>query len=211
MDFCLPYSLFLFCLFQIINGFLRCFNRHRFVSSFTMRLTSCTASGQKFRNIWFIFKTLPIPTRRLKLSRNATNRLSMSLVLLVSISVPAQTVCQMRHNLSLWRTLTHTLNRLHIKIIAVCSVNEPGVVGINIGTRPDCLPDDVIDYLAELTERIGHQVEEVEFNPLNVIVRHTTANILHHHLVGFPWQPINQMRHNLSLWRTLTHTLTVST
>ncbi len=33
------------------------------------------------------------------------------------------------------------------------AINEPGVVGINIGTRPDCLPDDVIDYLAELTER----------------------------------------------------------
>ena len=31
---------------------------------------------------------------------------------------------------------------------------SPGVVGINIGTRPDCLPDDVIDYLAELTERM---------------------------------------------------------
>ena len=30
----------------------------------------------------------------LKLSRTATNRLSMSLVLLASISVPAQTVCQ---------------------------------------------------------------------------------------------------------------------
>ena len=22
------------------------------------------------------------------------------------------------------------------------AINEPGVVGINIGTRPDCLPDD---------------------------------------------------------------------
>ena len=61
--------------------------------------------------------------------------------------------------------------------------------------------------VVSLHTRIGHQVEEVEFNPLNVIVRHTTANIFHHHLVGFPWQPINQMRHNLSLWRTLTHTL----
>ena len=24
------------------------------------------------------------------------------------------------------------------------AINEPGVVGINIGTRPDCLPDDVL-------------------------------------------------------------------
>lgn len=29
----------------------------------------------------------------------------------------------------------------------------PGVVGLSIATRPDCLPDDVIDYLAELNER----------------------------------------------------------
>ena len=29
----------------------------------------------------------------------------------------------------------------------------PGVVGVSIGTRPDCLPDDVVDYLAELNQR----------------------------------------------------------
>jgi len=34
------------------------------------------------------------------------------------------------------------------------AVNMPDVVGISIGTRPDCLPDDVIDYLAELNERM---------------------------------------------------------
>ncbi|MDI2586084.1 TIGR01212 family radical SAM protein [Psychrobacillus sp. NEAU-3TGS] len=28
-----------------------------------------------------------------------------------------------------------------------------GVVGISIATRPDCLPDDVVEYLAELNER----------------------------------------------------------
>lgn len=30
---------------------------------------------------------------------------------------------------------------------------QPGVVGLSIATRPDCLPDDVLDYLAELNER----------------------------------------------------------
>lgn len=34
------------------------------------------------------------------------------------------------------------------------AVSQPDVVGISIGTRPDCLPDDVIDYLAELNERM---------------------------------------------------------
>lgn len=35
----------------------------------------------------------------------------------------------------------------------------PGVVGINIGTRPDCLPDDVIEYLAELSQKTVLTVE----------------------------------------------------
>ncbi len=35
----------------------------------------------------------------------------------------------------------------------------PGVVGISIGTRPDCLPEDVVDYLAELNQRFYLWVE----------------------------------------------------
>ncbi|MGX7025690.1 TIGR01212 family radical SAM protein [Vagococcus hydrophili] len=38
-------------------------------------------------------------------------------------------------------------------------VNEEGVVGLSIGTRPDCLPDDVIEYLAELNQRLYLWVE----------------------------------------------------
>ncbi|OSX54239.1 TIGR01212 family radical SAM protein [Anoxybacillus ayderensis] len=34
-----------------------------------------------------------------------------------------------------------------------------GVVGLSIATRPDCLPDDVVDYLAELNERTYLWVE----------------------------------------------------
>src|SRR5699024_2786998 len=33
------------------------------------------------------------------------------------------------------------------------ALREPGVVGLSIGTRPDCVPDDVVEYLAELNER----------------------------------------------------------
>src|SRR5699024_9479645 len=33
------------------------------------------------------------------------------------------------------------------------------VIGLSIGTRPDCLPDDVIEYLAELNERTYLWVE----------------------------------------------------
>lgn len=36
---------------------------------------------------------------------------------------------------------------------------QPGVVGLSIATRPDCLPYDVVDYLAELNERTYLWVE----------------------------------------------------
>jgi radical SAM protein (TIGR01212 family) len=36
---------------------------------------------------------------------------------------------------------------------------QPGVVGLSIATRPDCLPDDVVEYLAELNERTYLWVE----------------------------------------------------
>ena len=39
------------------------------------------------------------------------------------------------------------------------AINEPGVVGINIGTRPDCLPDETLAYLAELPERMHVTIE----------------------------------------------------
>ncbi len=38
-------------------------------------------------------------------------------------------------------------------------VNKEGVVGISIATRPDCLPDEVVDYLAELNQRFYLWVE----------------------------------------------------
>ncbi|MCO4468259.1 radical SAM protein [Streptococcus infantarius subsp. infantarius] len=39
------------------------------------------------------------------------------------------------------------------------AINEPGVVGINIGTRPDCLPDETIAYITELSERMHVTLE----------------------------------------------------
>jgi radical SAM protein (TIGR01212 family) len=38
-------------------------------------------------------------------------------------------------------------------------LKQEGVVGLSIATRPDCLPDDVVDYLAELNERTFLWVE----------------------------------------------------
>ncbi|MFA1714890.1 TIGR01212 family radical SAM protein [Peribacillus frigoritolerans] len=38
-------------------------------------------------------------------------------------------------------------------------LTQEGVVGLSIATRPDCLPDDVVEYLAELNERTYLWVE----------------------------------------------------
>ncbi|GAA0465088.1 TIGR01212 family radical SAM protein [Alkalibacillus silvisoli] len=38
-------------------------------------------------------------------------------------------------------------------------LKQEGVIGLSIGTRPDCLPDDVVEYLKELNERAYLWVE----------------------------------------------------
>jgi radical SAM protein (TIGR01212 family) len=55
-------------------------------------------------------------------------------------------------------TNTHApVEELREKYEAVLKL--PGVVGLSIATRPDCLPDDVVEYLAELNERTYLWVE----------------------------------------------------
>lgn len=39
------------------------------------------------------------------------------------------------------------------------ALQQEGVVGLSIATRPDCLPDDIVEYLAELNERTYLWVE----------------------------------------------------
>lgn len=39
------------------------------------------------------------------------------------------------------------------------ALSQPGVVGLNIATRADCLQDDVVEYLSELSERTELTVE----------------------------------------------------
>ncbi|CAG5895529.1 Uncharacterised protein [Streptococcus pneumoniae] len=51
-----------------------------------------------------------------------------------------------------------------------------------------------------LHTRIGHQVKQVQFNPLNIVIRDTTADIFNHHLMGFTRQTIDQMGNNLNFW-----------
>ncbi|MCR8843906.1 TIGR01212 family radical SAM protein [Paenibacillus sp. SC116] len=59
-------------------------------------------------------------------------------------------------------------------------LEQPGVVGLSIATRPDCLPDDVIEYLAELNQRtylwIEMGLQTVHESTSNLINRaHDTA------------------------------------
>ena len=56
-------------------------------------------------------------------------------------------------------TNTHApLAVLKEKYEAVLAADD-NIVGLSIGTRPDCLPDDVIDYLAQLNEKVDLWVE----------------------------------------------------
>lgn len=97
------------------------------------------------------------------------------------------------------------------------AINEPGVVGINIGTRPDCLPDDVIAYLAQLAERMNVTVElglQTTFEETSKIInrahsyelyqetvkrlrRHSKINIVSHLINGLPGETAEMMVENV--------------
>jgi len=56
-------------------------------------------------------------------------------------------------------TNTHApLDVLKEKYEAILAA-DPNVIGLSIGTRPDCLPDDIIEYLEELNGRTNLWVE----------------------------------------------------
>ncbi|CJV69188.1 putative Fe-S oxidoreductase [Streptococcus pneumoniae] len=44
------------------------------------------------------------------------------------------------------------------------------------------------------------KMEQMQFNPLNIVIRDTTADIFNHHLIGFTRQTIDQMGNNLNFW-----------
>lgn len=92
----------------------------------------------------------------------------------------------------------------------------PGVVGISIGTRPDCLPEDVVDYLAELNQRFYLWVElglqttfETTSNAINrahdyqtyldgvVSLRKHNIRVCTHLINGLPGETIEMMQENV--------------
>ncbi|WP_428873774.1 TIGR01212 family radical SAM protein [Facklamia sp. P12934] len=59
-----------------------------------------------------------------------------------------------------FQNFTNTHAPLHVlKARFEQVIHEEGVVGIMIATRPDCLPDDVVEYLAELNQKYYMWVE----------------------------------------------------
>ncbi|WP_159150577.1 TIGR01212 family radical SAM protein [Enterococcus faecalis] len=99
-------------------------------------------------------------------------------------------------------------------------VNEKGVVGLSIGTRPDCLPDEVVNYLAELNERFYLWVElglQTTFEETSAAINRAhdyqtyldgVAKLRKHgirvctHLInGLPGETPAMMRENV--WRTI--------
>lgn len=92
----------------------------------------------------------------------------------------------------------------------------PGVVGISIGTRPDCLPADVVDYLAELNQRFYLWVElglqttfETTSNAINrahdyqtyldgvASLRKHNIRVCTHLINGLPDETIEMMQENV--------------
>ncbi|WP_195961361.1 TIGR01212 family radical SAM protein [Enterococcus casseliflavus] len=92
----------------------------------------------------------------------------------------------------------------------------PGVVGISIGTRPDCLPEDVVDYLAELNQRFYLWVElglqttfETTSNNINrahdyqtyldgvASLRKHNIRVCTHLINGLPGETIEMMQENV--------------
>ena len=98
----------------------------------------------------------------------------------------------------------------------VCLYEEalrvPDVVGLVIGTRPDCMPDNLLDYLEELNRRtfliVEYGVESANDETLLRInrghtfrqsceaIRRTAERGIRvgaHVILGFPWEPFDEL------------------
>lgn len=90
----------------------------------------------------------------------------------------------------------------------------PDVVGLVIGTRPDCMPDNLLDYLEELNRRtfliVEYGVESANDETLLRInrghtfrqsceaIRRTAERGIRvgaHVILGFPWEPFDELMH----------------
>lgn len=92
------------------------------------------------------------------------------------------------------------------------ALRVPDVVGLVIGTRPDCIPDNLLDYLEELNRRtfliVEYGVESANDETLLRInrghtfrqsceaIRRTAERGIRvgaHVILGFPWEPFDEL------------------
>ncbi len=87
-------------------------------------------------------------------------------------------------------------------------LQQPGVVGLSIATRPDCLPDDVVEYLAELNERTYLWVEL----GLQTIHERTSQLINRAHDTDCYYEAVEKLRkHNIRICSHIIYGLPLET
>lgn len=110
--------------------------------------------------------------------------------------------------LAYFQAYTNTYGQLeHLKELYEEALQVPDVLGLVIGTRPDCMPSDLLEYLTELNRRtfliVEYGIESANEETLQRINRgHTyvlSADIIRktaacgirvgaHIILGFPWE-----------------------
>ena len=96
-----------------------------------------------------------------------------------------------------FQSFTNTHAPLHVlkeKFEAALAID--GVVGLSVGTRPDCLPDDVVEYLAELNKRTYLWVEL----GLQTVHEKTSKLINRAHNMDVYYEGVRKLRnHNINV------------
>lgn len=117
--------------------------------------------------------------------------------------------------LAYFQAFTNTYGQLeHLKELYEEALHVPDVVGLVIGTRPDCMPPALLEYLTELNRRtfliVEYGIESANEETLRRInrghtyalsadvVRKTSACGIHvgaHIILGFPWESREELMH----------------
>ena len=117
----------------------------------------------------------------------------------------------------------------HLKELYEEALRVPDVVGLVIGTRPDCMPDALLEYLEELNRRtfllVEYGVESANEETLVRVNRgHTFAQAREciirtaqrgirvgvHMILGFPWETRSELIRQAQLIASLPITTLIS-
>lgn len=117
--------------------------------------------------------------------------------------------------LAYFQAYTNTYGNLeHLKELYEEALQVPDVMGLVIGTRPDCMPPALLEYLAELNKRtfliVEYGIESANEETLRRInrghsftlsadvIRKTAAcgiRVGAHIILGFPWETRKELMH----------------